>query len=69
MEWQFNRALAKGPQHVRRGCDTVVVIAEHAYDKLIGKRPEFKDFLMGAGPSFERLDLSRDRSAMRDVKL
>jgi len=80
MEWQLadaknrftevvNRALAEGPQRVRRRGDTVVIIAEREYDKLIGKRPAFKDFLMGKGPSLEGLDLSRDRSPMRDVKL
>jgi len=47
MEWQFadgkkrftelvNRALAKGLQHVRRGGDTVVIIAERDYKKLTG---------------------------------
>jgi len=80
MEWQLaeaknrftevvNRALAEGPQHVRRRGDTVVIIAEREYEKLTGKRPGFKDFLMAAGPSFEGLDLSRDRSPMRSVEL
>jgi len=80
MEWQLaeaknrftevvNRALAEGPQRVRRRSDTVVIIAEREYHKLIGKRLAFKDFLMGKGPSLEGLDLRRDRSPMRDVKL
>ncbi len=80
MEWQLadaknrftelvNRALAEGPQRVRRRGDTVVVVAQRDYDKLSGKRPPFKAFLMGKGPSLEGLDLARDRSPMRDVKL
>jgi prevent-host-death family protein len=80
MEWQLaeaknrftevvNRALAEGPQRVHRRGDTVVIIAECEYDKLIGTRPAFKDFLLGGGPSLEGLDLRRDRSRMRDVKL
>lgn len=80
MDWQLaeaknrftevvNRALAEGPQRVRRRGDTVVIIAEREYDKLTGKRPEFKDFLLGEGPSFEGLDLTRDRSPIRNVKL
>ena len=80
MEWQLadaknrftelvNRALAEGPQRVRRRGDTVVVVAQRDYDKLSGKRPAFKAFLMGKGPSLEGLDLTRDRSPMRDVKL
>jgi len=80
MEWQLaeaknrftevvNRALAEGPQRVRRRGDTVVIIAEREYEKLSGKRPEFKNFLMGEGPSFEGLDLTRDRAPMRNVRL
>jgi hypothetical protein len=78
MEWRLadaknrfselvTRALAEGPQWVRRH-DDAVVAAERDYEKLTGKRPDFKEFLMGGGPSFERLNLARDDSPMRDVK-
>ena len=80
MEWRLadaknrfselvTRALAEGPQRVRRHDDAVVVVAERDYEKLTGKRPDFKEFLMAEGPSFEGLNLSRDNSPMRDVKL
>lgn len=80
MEWRLadaknrfselvNRALIEGPQVVLRRNDAVVVVARRDYEKLTGKRPDFKTFLMGAGPSLEGLDLARDRSAMRDAKL
>lgn len=80
MEWRLadaknrftelvNRALAEGPQRVRRRKDTVVVVAERDYERLAGKRPSFKEFLTGAGPSLEGLNLARDHSAMREVKL
>ena len=80
MEWQLaeaknrfsevvNRALAEGPQFVHRRKDSVVVVARRDYEKLTGKRPSFKEFLAGKGPSLEGVDLSRDRSAMRDAKL
>ena len=80
MEWQLaeaknrfsevvNRALAEGPQFVHRRKDSVVVVARRDYEKLTGKRPSFKQFLTGKGPSLEGLNLSRDRSPMRDVKL
>jgi len=79
MEWRLadaknrfselvTRALAEGPQRVRRHNDTVVVVAERDYEKLTGKRHDFKEFLMGKGPSFERLNLTRDDAPMRDVK-
>jgi prevent-host-death family protein len=79
MEWRLadaknrfselvSRALAEGPQRVRRHKDAVVVMAERDYEKLAGKRPSFKEFLTGAGPSLEGLDLTRDHSPLREVK-
>ncbi len=64
-----NRALTRGPQLVLRRHDAVVVVARRDYEKLTGKRPGFKEFLLGEGPSFRGLDLSRDRSPMRKVRL
>ena len=64
-----NRALSQGPQRVRRRLDAVVVVAEGDYEKMIGKHRSFKDFLMAKDPSFDELDLTRDRSPMRDAKL
>ena len=80
MEWRLadaktrfselvTRALAEGPQLVRRHDDTVVVVAQRDYEKLTGKRRGFKDFLMGEGPSLEGLDRARNGAPMRDVKL
>ena len=64
-----SRALAEGPQRVRRHNDAVVVVAERDYEKLTGKRPNFKEFLLRGGPSFAGLELSRDDSPMRETKL
>lgn len=64
-----NRALTQGPQLVLRRRDVVVVVAQRDYEKLTGKRPGFKQFLLGKGPSFRGLDLTRDRSPMRNVGL
>lgn len=65
----FTRALSEGPQRVRRHNGTVVVLSEQDYEKLSGQRPPFKDFLLGPGPTLEDVDLSRDSSPSRDVKL
>jgi antitoxin Phd len=67
MKWQLaeaknrfsevvNRALAEGPQFVYRRKDSVVVVARRDFERLMGRRP-----------SLDGLDLSRDRSAMRDA--
>ena len=64
----INLALAEGPQQIHRRDDVVVVLAQRQYEKLTGKRPGFQEFLL-SGPSFEGLDLKRDRSPVRDVEL
>lgn len=79
MEWQLaeaknkfsevvTRALNEGPQRVHRRGQTVVILAEDEYDRLTGEKPDFIEFLLSA-PSFEGVDLERDRSPMRDVDL
>jgi antitoxin Phd len=61
-------ALSVGPQRVRRRGDAVVVVAQHDYDRLTGKRPDFKKALM-EGPDLDNVDVTRDRTPMRDAKL
>lgn len=63
-----NLALTEGPQTITRRKDTVVVLSAETYAELTGQRRSFKDFLM-SGPSFEGLNLERDRSPMRDIEL
>ncbi len=76
-----NRALREGPQYVtRHGKDCVVVLSREAFDRLEtgtdrsaeGNRPvreykDFKDWLFNAPVDLSELDLTRDRSPMRDV--
>jgi len=64
-----NRALRGEPQVVVRRRDAVVVLARHDYQQLTGKRMSFKQFLLGEGPSLRGVDLRRDKSPMRNVKL
>ena len=64
-----NRALTGDPQVVLRRRDAVVVVARRDYEKLTGKRMSFKQFLLGKGPSLHELDLHRDKTPMRNVKL
>ncbi len=63
-----NRALAEGPQRVRRRDDAVIVLSEEEFEALVGNRPSFKQFLLEA-PRLDTLDLARDRSPVRDVTL
>lgn len=62
------RALTEGPQRVRRRHDEVVVISAETYAELVGERPSFKAFLMQP-VGLDELDLTRDRSPMRETTL
>ena len=64
-----NLAISEGPQFVTRRNDRVVIISIAEYEKLTTTGKSFKDFLMHDGPAFEDLDVTRDRSPMRDVNL
>jgi antitoxin Phd len=65
----FTRAMTEGPQRVRRRGETVVVLSEAEYERLAAAQPKrmsLGEFLL-QGPSFEGVDLSRDRSPPREV--
>lgn len=74
-EWRFadaknkfaelvNKALTVGPQIVRRGDDTAIVISKAEYERLRGEKPSFKEYLLNPPRSMEDIDLERDKSPM-----
>jgi antitoxin Phd len=63
-----NLALTEGPQVIHRRKDTVVVVAAEEFERLVGRRPSFKDYLAQGDP-FDGLELTRDQSPSRDVSL
>ena len=64
------RALAEGPQLVTRRDRAVVVLSLEDYERLQGKRPSLKAFLLlEEGPDLDGVALGRDRTPMRDVDL
>lgn len=67
----FTKAMTEGPQRVRRRGETVVVVSETEFDRLLGNQPKkmsLGEFLL-QGPSFEGVDLERDKSEGREVDL
>ncbi len=62
------RALEEGPQRIERRNDAVVLISAEEYERLTGGTPSFIDFLLGA-PDMGDLDLTRDKSPMREIDL
>lgn len=80
MEWRLadaknrfselvTRALAEGLQRVRHHDNAVIVVAERDYVRLTCKCPSFEEFLLSEGPSFEKLDLTREDSPMRQPSI
>lgn len=61
-------ALEEGPQRIERRGDAVVLMSAQEYERLTGKKPNFIEFLMN-GPDLSELDLTRDRSPMREIDL
>lgn len=61
-------ALEEGPQKITRRDSAVIVMALKEFEKLSGKKPGFKDYLMKA-PSFKGVPLERDRSRTREASL
>lgn len=79
MEWKLaeaknkfseviNKALLEGPQKVVRRDQSFIIIEENQYNKLVGKKSSFKDYILNV-PSLDGLDLSRNQSLMRDADL
>ena len=62
------RALQEGPQRIERRNDAVVLLSAKEFDRLVGKKPDFIQYLLGA-PDMSALDLERDRTPMRDLDL
>ena len=69
----FRRARTEGPQHItKQGKEAVVMVAEEQYNQLVGKSRQPKnivDFFRQSPLVGLELDLERDRSPARDVKL
>ena len=63
-------ALTEGPQRITvRGTPAVVVVARAEYERLAKPKPSFVDFMRRSPLAGVRLDLRRDKSPMRAVKL
>lgn len=66
----FNKALAGEPQFISRRGEEVVVVSKRDYENSGKKKPKKKNFIehLLSAPSFEGVDLSRDKWPPRDVK-
>ncbi|MEJ7900856.1 MAG: type II toxin-antitoxin system Phd/YefM family antitoxin [Thermomicrobiales bacterium] len=63
----FTKTIEEGPQFVTRRNEEIVLLSKDEYQRLTGAKPGFLEVLM-SGPSLEGLDLTRDKSPMRDIE-
>jgi len=64
----LTRAATEGPQTIHRRGEHFVLMRAAEYEKLSGRQPTFKGWLLG-GPGLEGVDLERAPAAMREVEL
>jgi prevent-host-death family protein len=64
------RSCANGPQVVSKsGKDQAVVLSFEAYQRLVGKKSHLVDYMSLSPMKGVELDLTRDRTAPRDILL
>lgn len=64
------RSAQSGPQEITlRGRAAVVVLAKGDYERLKGKKDSFVAFLRRSPLAGVRIDLERDRSRVRKVRM
>lgn len=64
------KAAQEGPQHITlHGEPTAVVLSEADYQRLRKRPKRFIDFIRNSPLKGVELDLTRDRSAPREVRL
>ncbi len=63
-------AATDGPQEITvRGKPAVVVLSTATYERLKGRKPRFVDFVRNSPLMDSAIDLTRDRSPVREVDL
>ena len=65
----FNNALIGRIQLVHRRDGDVVIISKNEYERLIGQKKSFKQYILSPPHEIDHLDDMRDKSQMRSVDL
>jgi len=64
-----NNALKNGPQFVtRRGQKTVVIVSVDEYEKLVSKKPTFKEFLLNCPKIDNDFEFERQKDYPRSIE-
>lgn len=65
----FNNALTGRIQIVHRRDGDVVIISKNEYERLIGQKKTFKQYILSPPYAIDHLDDMRDKSPMRSIDL
>lgn len=65
----FNNALTGKTQIVHRRDGDVVIISKNEYERLVGQKKSFKQYILSPPYEIEQLDEMRDKGPMRSVDL
>ena len=63
----MTKTLEDGRQRITNQDGTVFMISEEELDRIEGKKPDFKEFLLSI-PDMEGVDVSRDKRPLRDIE-
>lgn len=62
-----NLVLLEGPQRITRRNDRFVIMTEDQYEALGRPEKSFAEFLLEKGPSFEGIEIVREKSVPRYI--
>jgi prevent-host-death family protein len=65
----FNNALMGRMQIVHRRDGDVVIISRNEYERLVGQKKSFKQYILSPPYEIDQLDNMRDKDPMRSVNL
>jgi prevent-host-death family protein len=65
----FNNALIGRIQLVHRRDGDVVIISRNEYERLVGQKKSFKQYILSPPYEIDQLDDMRDKNPMRSVDL
>lgn len=63
----MTRALEGDRQRVERRDGAVFIISEKELNRIEGRKPDFKEYLLSI-PNMEGVDISRDKRPLRDIE-
>ncbi len=65
----FNNALMGRAQIVHRRDGDVIILSRNEYERLLGQKKSFKQYILSAPHEIDNLDDMRDKNPVRSIDL